>query len=74
MRMELRLKEILADRGMEQKELAELTGLTTRTISELCNNKSKQYPKGALEKIMTALELREPNDLFSVYTENNPAN
>ncbi len=66
MRMELRLKEILTERGMEQKELAELTGLTTRTVSELCNNKSKQYPKGALEKIMTALDIRDMNELFII--------
>ena len=66
MQMELRLKEILVDRGMEQKELAEMTGLTSRTISELCNNKTKRFPKEALEKIMVALDLREPNDLFVI--------
>ena len=66
MRIELRLKDILHERRMEQKELAELTGLSPRTISELCNNKQKQYPKAALEKIMAVLELREPNDLFVI--------
>lgn len=64
MRLELRLKELLKERDMEQKDLVELTGLTTRTISEMTNNKLKRYPKDALEKVMIALELREPNELF----------
>ncbi|MEK5109884.1 helix-turn-helix transcriptional regulator [Cytobacillus sp. FSL K6-0129] len=64
MRLELRLKELLRERGMEQKDLVELTGLTTRTISEMTNNKLKRYPKDALEKIMVALDLHEPNELF----------
>jgi putative transcriptional regulator len=66
MELELRLREILKERGMEQKELAEMAGLTERTVSELCNNRSKRYPKEALEKIMAALNIREPNELFVV--------
>lgn len=66
MQMELRLREILKERNISQIELANMTGLTNRTVSELCNNKSKHYPKDALEKIMKALDLREANDLFVV--------
>ena len=44
MRIELRLKELLKERGLEQKELAEMAGLTERTVSELCNNKVLRYP------------------------------
>lgn len=66
MRIELRLKELLKERGLEQKELAEMAGLTERTVSELCNNKVRRYPKDALEKIMTALEIEDMNELFNI--------
>jgi putative transcriptional regulator len=66
MRIELRLKEILKERGLEQKELAEMAGLTERTVSELCNNKVRRYPKDVLEKIMTALEIEDMNELFNI--------
>lgn len=66
MRIELRLKELLKERGLEQKELAEMAGLTERTVSELCNNKMRRYPKDALEKIMTALEIEDMNELINI--------
>ncbi len=61
----IKLKEILQERKMEQKELAEKTGLSTRTISELCNNKSKHIPKEALEKISIALNLESIEQLIT---------
>lgn len=66
MRIELRLKELLKERGLEQKELAEMSGLTERTVSELCNNKVRRYPKDVLEKIMAALNIRDMNELFKI--------
>ncbi len=64
--MKLRLKEILKERHIEQQDLARLTGLSTRTISELCNNKTKRYPSDALERIVLALEISDANELFEI--------
>lgn len=64
--MELRLKEILEERRIEQKELAEMTGLSTRTVSQLCSGKMKRYPREALIKIIHALEIEDANELFKV--------
>ncbi|MED4787471.1 helix-turn-helix domain-containing protein [Bacillus atrophaeus] len=64
--MKLRLKEILKGRHIEQKDLAAMTGLSERTISELCNNKVKRYPSDALERIVLALEITDANDLFEI--------
>ncbi|MCY9090969.1 helix-turn-helix transcriptional regulator [Bacillus mojavensis] len=64
--MKLRLKEILNERHIEQKDLAAMTGLSTRTISELCNNKTKRYPSDALERIVLALEITDANELFEI--------
>ncbi|WP_052323447.1 MULTISPECIES: helix-turn-helix domain-containing protein [Lysinibacillus] len=64
MYLKSRLKVLLAERDMSQKDLAEQTGLTTRLISEIANNKVKMYPKDALEKIMVALKVNNLGDLL----------
>ncbi len=64
-----RLKILLAERDMNQKDLAEKTGLTTRLISEIANNKVKMYPKEALEKIMVALNIDNIGELFQTVNE-----
>ncbi|PEL13807.1 helix-turn-helix transcriptional regulator [Bacillus sp. AFS017336] len=64
--MQIRLKEILIERNIDQKQLADMTGLTTRTISELCTNKTQRYPKMAIGKIAEALEIEDLNDLFQL--------
>ncbi|PJW22476.1 XRE family transcriptional regulator [Geobacillus thermodenitrificans] len=68
--MRLKLREILKQRNIEQKELAEKTGLSVRTISELCNNITKRYPKEALERIADALEIDDVNELLEIVHEN----
>lgn len=62
--MNIRLKEILKERNIDQKELAEMTKLTTRTISELCTKKTRRYPKEAIGKIAEALKITDLNELF----------
>ncbi|WP_283248380.1 helix-turn-helix transcriptional regulator [Lysinibacillus fusiformis] len=63
------MKILLAERDMNQKDLAEKTGLTTRLISEIANNKVKMYPKEALEKIMVALNIDNIGELFQTVNE-----
>lgn len=65
MYLKSRIKVLLAERDMNQKDLADKTGLTTRLISEIVNNKVKMYPKEALEKIMVALEINDIGELFT---------
>lgn len=60
---------MLAERDMNQKDLAEKTGLTTRLISEIANNKVKMYPKEALEKIMFALDISDLGELLQRINE-----
>ncbi|WP_198520140.1 helix-turn-helix domain-containing protein [Geobacillus thermodenitrificans] len=69
-KIRLKLREILKQRNIEQKELAEKTGLSVRTISELCNNITKRYPKEALERIADALEIDDVNELLEIVHEN----
>lgn len=69
MYLKSRLKVLLAERDMSQKDLAVQTGLTTRLISEIANNKVKMYPKDALEKIMIALGIKNLGDLLQCIDE-----
>jgi putative transcriptional regulator len=69
MKIEIKLKEVLIERNIEQKQLAEMTGLTERTISELVNNKVKRVPKDALEKIAAALKISDLNEIITLVNE-----
>ena len=62
--IKVKLKERLNERGIGQKQLAEMTNLTERTISELANNKTLRYPKNAIETIAAALDITDMNDLL----------
>ncbi|QXP99177.1 helix-turn-helix transcriptional regulator (plasmid) [Bacillus velezensis] len=65
-KVRLRLKEILKDRNIEQKDLAAKTGLSERTISVLCNNKVKRCPMDALERIVLVLDITDANELIDL--------
>ncbi|WP_270165161.1 helix-turn-helix transcriptional regulator [Paenibacillus sp. SYP-B4298] len=55
-KVECRLKEILSDRGMKQKWLAEQVGVTTSEMSQIVRGESEPTLMTAL-KISTTLDL-----------------
>lgn len=57
MPVKLRLKEILEERGMSQRELARIMNIRPTTISDLCNNKVKGVYFDTLERICKALDV-----------------
>jgi len=64
--VELRLQEWLNERGIEQKEVVERTGLSTRTVSELCTNKMQRVPREAIGKIAQEFGIKDANELFKL--------
>lgn len=46
-----RLKVLLAEHDMNQKELAEKTGIDATTISKMCRNELIRVPLDAIDKI-----------------------
>lgn len=60
------LKNLLREKGWEQKKLAELTGIREATISELVRNKNKMFPRQALEKIINVLDIDDIGKLLRV--------
>lgn len=73
MEIEIKLKQLLKDRNMEQKELAALTGLSNRTISEMANNKTERIPKNAICKIAEVLEVNDLREILDFKKINKKA-
>ena len=61
--IKFKVKVMLAQRGMTQKELAERTGIRPPTISAICVGSVKHLPVEALDKICAGLEC-QPADLM----------
>ncbi|HFK1782944.1 helix-turn-helix transcriptional regulator [Bacillus bombysepticus] len=73
-RIEVKLRDILKSRGMDQKDLIDNdNGLSTRTISELASGKMKRYPKEALEKIADKLNITDMNELLLIVEDEGDA-
>ena len=58
-----RLKALLADREMLQRELSEKTGIRLPTIVNISTGKIKELPMSALDKICEVLDC-QPGDLL----------
>jgi len=67
MGLRFRLKVLLAEHEMTQKQLAEITGIRPPTISAICTNTAKQIPVTVIERICHALSC-QPGDLMA-YTD-----
>lgn len=58
-----RLKVLLAEHDMNQKELAEKTGIRVSTVSDMCNNKTKHIPVETLDILCNYFEC----DITDIY-------
>lgn len=65
----VKLKDALFERGMTQKELAEVTGLRESTISEIASNSRSTINKAHLSKIMDALDMNELDQILELRIE-----
>ena len=61
--IKFRLKVLLAMNDMNQKDLAEATGVRPSTISAMCTGAAKHVPVDVLDKICTVLKC-QPGDLM----------
>jgi putative transcriptional regulator len=67
----LKIRDILRDKNMTQKELAELAGIREATLSEMASNSRSVINKVHLAKIMDALDITKLEDIleFSIEEE-----
>ena len=59
----IKLKAVLAEKGVKQKDLVELTGIRQPTLSAMNNNAVKHIPLDVLNKICAVLNC-QPADLL----------
>lgn len=59
-----KLKVLLAEHDMNQRELAEKTGIRASSISEMCNNKAKHIPIETIDKICEIFDCNV-SDIFT---------
>ncbi|WP_419958995.1 helix-turn-helix domain-containing protein [Psychrobacillus sp. BM2] len=62
--IKIKLDQLLFDNRMTYQELADRTGLSTRTISELVNNKVERIPKKAICLIADALSIDDISQII----------
>lgn len=61
--IKFRVKVQLALQDMNQKQLAEVTGIRPSTISAICTGSIKEIPVGVLNRICAALNC-QPGDIM----------
>lgn len=64
MELKVRLKELLKEDNMTQKEIAELTGLTEAQISAIASNRTQTVNKKHIALIANSLKIDDMNNLF----------
>lgn len=62
----IKIDDLLKERGITQKDLAQMTGMRMGTISELVNGKGISINKVQLFAIMVALRVKSIDDLYEM--------
>jgi len=65
----LRLAEIMAERGLNPRQVSTMTGIRWNTVSDMAENKSKAWSPENLNKIMVALDLHDISQLIAYEKE-----
>ncbi|MGE7624817.1 helix-turn-helix domain-containing protein [Viridibacillus sp. NPDC096237] len=64
--LRVRLKEILADRGLTQNKLSELSGVRPNIISEMSNNQRSSINREHVAAVAKTLNITDMNELFKI--------
>lgn len=65
-RVRIRLKELLDERNIKQKQLAEMTGIRESTISDIVRGSRTVMNFEHLAKIAEALEIKDIRDIIEL--------
>lgn len=69
--IKIRLNEILKERNMLQKDLADASGLRESSISDMVRGIRSSINLDSLEKIMDCLEINDYNEIFEQLEDDN---
>lgn len=62
--IEIKLQKLLLDHKMTYLELSKITGLSTRAISDMVNNKQERILKDAIIKIADAFNIEDIREII----------
>lgn len=62
----IKLDDLLKERNITQKDLAQMTGMRVGTISEIVNGKGISFNKVQLLSIIVALRITDFNEIFEL--------
>ncbi|QXN70121.1 putative helix-turn-helix transcriptional regulator [Bacillus phage vB_BspM_Internexus] len=62
----IKVDDLLKERNLSQKDLAQMTNLRTATISEFINGKGTVLNKSKLLRIMVALQVTKIDDIIEI--------
>ena len=62
--IEIKLQQLLLDHKMTYQELSNITGLSTRAISDMVNNKQERILKEAIIKIADTFEIEDIREII----------
>lgn len=65
----IKLKEVLKNKGISQKQLADMTGLHESTLSDFIRGSRTTINKKHLEQIMIALQIIDFNEILEIEQE-----
>lgn len=68
-RVVLKVKEIINDRGMTQKELSELTGLRPNTVSMLVRGYVERLSLSHVQRIANFLDITDIREIIDLLPE-----
>ncbi|WP_309120999.1 helix-turn-helix transcriptional regulator [Paenibacillus sp.] len=60
----LKLDQAMAMKGVNTRQLSEMTGIRWNTVDDMAKNKAKHWSPENLEKVMQALEIEDVADLI----------
>ncbi len=64
--VKIKIKEVLAERGMTQSELAKLSNLTETAVSKFVRGQGISINKEHLEKIASALNITDISEILEL--------
>lgn len=62
--IEIKLQKLLLDHKMTYQELSKITGLSTRAISDIVNNKQERILKEAIIKIADTFNIEDIREII----------
>jgi hypothetical protein len=68
-KVNLKLRDLLEEHGMTQKELAAKAGVRENTISDLLKDNKQGIRFETLARIASVFNLNNPNELFEIIDE-----